>query len=79
MKTLILTIIEALHKAKRTAQFRRYAFFMNKLELCSLFKNSNSNMEPTGLQEPLPVVFKYGKREKLMISNLIGQPYDSNK
>lgn len=37
MKTLLFSI-DALHKAKRTAQFRRYAFFMNKLELCSLVK-----------------------------------------
>lgn len=79
MKTLILTITEALLKAKRTTQFRRYAFFMNKPKLCSLFKNSNSNMEPTGLQKPLSVVFKYSKHKNLITSNLIGQPHDSNK
>ncbi|MDD3739491.1 MAG: carboxypeptidase-like regulatory domain-containing protein, partial [Lentimicrobiaceae bacterium] len=37
MKTLQFST-EALCKAKRTAQFRRYAFFMNKTELCSLLK-----------------------------------------
>lgn len=37
MKILLL-LIEAFSKVKRTAQFRRYAFFMNKIEFCSLLK-----------------------------------------
>ncbi len=36
-------------------------------------------MEPTGLQKPLSVVFKYSKHKNLITSNLIGQPHDSNK
>ncbi len=79
MKTLILTITEALHKAKRTAQSRRYVFFMNKIELCSLIKSTNSNMETTGLQQSLSMVLKYGKRKNLMITNLTQQQYDNNK
>lgn len=37
MKTLLFSK-EALSKAKRIAQFRRYAFFVNKIELCSPLK-----------------------------------------
>jgi|GEM_PF-5068611 hypothetical protein len=39
LKMKILSfLIEALFKSKRTARFRRYAFFVNKTEICSLWR-----------------------------------------